>query len=81
MVLFEPHCEKGSWPDQRTMDATRSISCQSPRTVETWFVVMLNGWLVLCCPRLGGQAGPARVSCLRGRGGSGVKGAPKVRRV
>jgi hypothetical protein len=31
-----------NWPSQR----------QSPRTVETSVVVMLNGWLVLWCPRL-----------------------------
>jgi hypothetical protein len=39
-------------------------SCQSPRTVETSVVVMLNGGLVLWCPRGDGAGWPARVSCL-----------------
>ena len=40
---------------------------------------MVNGWLILWSPRTGwGRLRRARVSCLRGRRGSGVKGTPKV---
>lgn len=56
----------------------RQVSRQSPRTVETWVVVMLSEWLVLWCPRpwVGRLASPRLLP--EGSQGSGVQGTPKA---
>ena len=64
----------------------RQVSRQSPRTVETWVVVMLSEWLVLWCPRpwVGRLASPRLLpegsQRLRGPGhAEGVSRAARAR--